>query len=349
MAGLGEVLDARNLQDGEDVDLNHCRNMHVLFVPFHATPLHLVARAPFDDTCRRRDRVADQSSRDCTLVLAEVFPSLRGVHKHLQVLGGAPFPLVLVAFPGNPWADYLVSGAVLVVVCRVPSRDRPSSKDVARDMLTVYHISVSRESRNELEERLLGRMVSDGRASGVFEREDNRRQQNAFAVKQRVSQAHSLVLSQGRQYVKDNAVADVILSKLAVGHRASTISTWSCYYCRFSQLSSRPEALYRSEKKSGDQLPRAVASAVVDRIPSSCATEAEVVALPVEEASWEAAWRDGDLDVEPEVTMRNYAFDRNSIPVGAEMSVRPRNEGSFRRVLVAERTRKRHTQGSGWD
>lgn len=346
MAGLGEVLDARILQGGEDVDLNHCRNMHVLFVPFHAAPLRLVARAPFDGTCRRRDKDADPSSRGCTLVQAAVFPSLRDVHKHPQVLGGGPFPLVLVAFPDNPWADYSVSEAVLVVVCRVPSRDRPSWKDVARDMQMVYHISVSRESRSELEERLLGRMVFDGRVSEVFEREDNRRQQNAFAAKQRVSKAHTLVLSLEQQYVKDSAAADVNLSKLVVGRQASTISTWSCYYYRFSQLSSRPEALYRSETRSGDQLPRAVASGAVDRIPSSCATE---VALPVEEASWEAAWRDGDLDVEPEVTMRNYAFDRNSTPVGAGMSVRPRNEGSFRRVLVAERTRKRHTQGSGWD
>jgi hypothetical protein len=167
-------------------------------------------------------------------------------------------------------------------------RDRPSSKGVARGTLKGYHIFVSRESRNELEEKLSDRMVSDGRVSEVFGREDSRQQQNAFAVKRRVLKARILVLSPEGPYAKDNAVVDVIPEEQEVGHQASTRSTWSYYCCPFSQLSSWVEALCRSETKSGDQRPQAAALEVVGRIPSSCATEA-VVALPVGEASWEAA------------------------------------------------------------
>jgi hypothetical protein len=105
VAGLGEVLDARTRQDGEDVGLNHYQNMLVLFVPFHAALPRPVARVPFVDTSRRRDKVADPSSQDYIPSQAAAVPSLHVAHRHPQVPGGDPFPLTLAAFLGNPWVD----------------------------------------------------------------------------------------------------------------------------------------------------------------------------------------------------------------------------------------------------
>lgn len=188
-------------------------------------------------------------------------------------------------------------------------------------------------------------MAFDDLEFEVFEMEHNLPLPSAFAVKHELP-AHSLARSQEQRYVEDNAVVVVLLEHLEEDLPTWPISTWSCYCCRISQLSLELEALYLMEKRSEVQQPQAVAWVVVDHIPSCRATVA-VVALPVGEASLEAAWR--DLDLELMATMNYYVSDRDSTRVVAGMTVRPRNEGSFRRVFVAERTRKRHTQGFEWD
>ena len=344
-AEFGEVLDARIHWDVEDVVLSHYPSMHVLSFLFPEVRPRLAVHAPFYND-RRTGKASDLSSRDYILALVEVVPYHPVDHMHPRVLEVGRSPLVWVAFLGNLWADCSVVEEAQEVIYRLLSHDRPSSKDAAHDMLTEYRISVFRGSRNELEEMLWDRMVFDGRGFEVFEREGNRPQQSAFAVK-RVSKAHNLKQSQEQRYVKGNAVAEVLLEEPEVDLQASKISTWSCYYCRFSQLSSRLGALDPRETTSGDRLPQVVPWAVVDHSPSCRATAVEVVALPAGEASLEAAWR--DLDLQREAAMKHYEFERDSILVVGGMAVRPRNERTVRRVLIAERIRKRHTQGCPWD
>lgn len=81
---------------------------------------------------------------------------------------------------------------------------------------------------------------------------------------------------------------------LEAGHPTLMISTWSCYYCQISPVSSEPEARDQMRKTWAVRQLEVVVAAVVVHSPSCYAPVEVVVAVspPVGEATSEVAFRD---------------------------------------------------------